>query len=152
MANATVTLSSTTFSQTVEPGDSKVIFASTSGLSPGVCVFADRELMRIERLTGLGNEAVVRRGIDGTVSSRHATNATVYIGRGDQFYHQDPMGLPPIVMLVYPYINVRTGVLWVAQGDEDGPGNAARIWAPVTVAMAAGALGVSTVTVTTPSS
>lgn len=150
MANATVSLSSTTFVQTVEPSDSKVVLASTSGITPGVRLFADRELMQVLSLTGVGNEVVLRRGVDGTSASRHATLAPVYIGRADQFYDSDPRGLPPVTLLVYPYINVVTGVLWVAQGDEAGPGNAGRMWAPVTVAEAQGALGINVITTTTP--
>lgn len=150
MATATVTLSTTTLSQTTEPCESKVILASTSGLTPGVRLYVDRELMAVDRLTGIGNEAVVRRGVDGTAASRHATNTTVTIGRGDQFYQSDPVGLPPSVVPVSPYINVLTGVSWVAQGDEVGPGNAGRIWAPITITQAAGALGVTVLTTTTP--
>jgi hypothetical protein len=128
-----------------------VILASTSGITPGVRLYADRELMSVDRLTGVGNEAVVRRGIEGTAATRHASNTAVYIGRGDQFYSSDPVGLPPIVVPVSPYINVLTGVAWVAQGDEAGPGNAGRLWAPITVTQAAGAFGSTVVTTTTPS-
>lgn len=151
MANATVTLSTTTFNATVEPGDTKLIMGSTSGLAPGVHLCVDRELIAIDRLTGLGNEVVVKRGQDGTAASRHATNTPVYIGRADQFYSTDPVGLPPAVLPVSPYINVRAGRIWVAMGDDLGPGNAGRIWAEVTTAMSAGALGVPVITVTTPS-
>jgi hypothetical protein len=152
MANATASLTSTTFSVTVEPSDTRVLLASTSGISPGVRLYAGRELLGIEVLTGIGNEAIVRRGLEGTAASRHATNETVWIGRADQFSSSDPTGLPPAVLLVYPYINVLTGVAWVAQGDETGPGNAGRIWAPMTVAMSAGALGNQQTTTTVPSS
>jgi hypothetical protein len=151
MANATVSLSTTTFSNTVEPADSRVILASTSGITPGVRLYVDRELMAVDRLTGIGNEAVVLRGIEGTAASRHATNSTIYIGRGDQFYSSDPIGLPPAILPVYPYINVLTGVVWVAQGDEVGAGNAGRIWAPITLAMARDGVGAYQVTTTTPS-
>lgn len=158
MAVATVSLTTTTFTATVEPGDTKVILASATGITPstalpqgGTHLYVDRELMLVERFTGIGNEAVVRRGLDGTAISRHATNATVWIGRGDQFYNTTPMGLPPAVLLVYPYIDVRTGVIWVAQGDESGVGNAGRIWAPMTITLSTDALGNQHVVTTTPS-
>lgn len=151
MALATVSLSSTTFATTVEPSDTLVNLTSTSGIVPGVSVFCDRELMFVERLTGIGTQTIVRRGQDGTSATRHATNSTVWIGRGDQFYNSTPTGLPPAVLLVYPYIDVRTGVIWVAQGDETGPNNAGRVWAQTTQAMVAGALGNQSVVVTTPS-
>lgn len=151
MANATVSLSTTTLSRTVEPSDSKVYLASTSGVTPGVRLFLDRELLAIERLTGIGTEVIVRRGVDGTVASRHATNTAVYIGRPDQFYSTDPVGLPPNELLVYPYINVITGDLWTAEGDESGPGLQGRIWSKVTRSIDAGALGNNQLTVNTPS-
>jgi hypothetical protein len=151
VATATVSLSSTTFATTVEPSDTLVNLASTSGIVPGVLLYCDRELLAVDRLTGIGTQAIVRRGQDGTAATRHATNATVWIGRGDQFYSSTPTGLPPAILPVYPYIDVRTGVIWVAQGDETGVGNAGRIWAAVTIAMVPGSLGNAQTVTTTPS-
>lgn len=151
MAIATVSLSSTLFTSTVEPSDSQVILSSTSGVTPGVRLFCDRELLAVERLTGIGNAAVVRRGVDGTFASRHATDAVVYIGRADQFYASDPIGLPPAVLPIYPYINALTGDVWVAEGDETGPGNAGRVWSKATQSIDAGALGNNQHVVVTPS-
>lgn len=151
---ATVTLSTTTLATTVEPGDSLLTLGSLSSVPLNLLVptrlYVDRELMAVEQITGIGNQVVVRRGTGGTAASRHATNTTVYIGRADQFYTSDPIGLPPVSVQVSPWINVVTGVAWVAQGDEAGPGNAGRIWAPITVTEAAGALGVTVITTTTP--
>ncbi len=151
MALATASLGTTTFSSTVEPGDTQVILSSTSGIAPGVRLFCDRELLAVVMLTGLGNAAVVRRGVDGTSSSRHATNATVWVGRADQFYDSDPYGLPPANLPVYPYINVRTGDVWAAEGDELGPGVSGRVWSKVTQSIDAGALGVNQTNVVIPS-
>lgn len=151
MANATVSLASTTFAATVEPGDTLIQVSSTSGITPGVRLYCDRELLGVERLTGIGTQVIVRRGLEGTSATRHATNTTVWIGRGDQFYGTDPVGLPPSVLLVYPYINVLTGVAWVAQGDEAGAQNAARIWAPITTTLIPGAFGNQVLTTTIPS-
>lgn len=151
MPLATVSLATTTFASTVEPSDTQVVLSSTSGVVPGVRLFCDRELMAVERLTGIGTTVLVRRGVDGTVSSRHATNAPIYIGRADQFYNSDPTGLPPAVLLVYPYINAASGDIWVAEGDEVGAGNAGRIWSKVTQSIDAGALGVNQTTVIIPS-
>lgn len=151
MALATVTLATTTFTGTVEPSDNIVNLSSTSGITPDVCLYVDRELIGVVRLTGIGNQAIVRRGIDGTIASRHATDAPVYIGRADQFYSSDPVGLPPNPPAVYPYINVLTGDLWVAQGDETGADVAGRIWAKITTTLDTGALGIRQRVTTTPS-
>jgi len=158
MANATVTLNTTSFALPVEPGDRVVTFADVTNIpsSPQQAIapleiFVDGELMSLEYSTGIGNQWYVLRGDDGTAATRHATNATVYIGRSDQFYQVDPVGLPPNEMPIYPYINVRTGAIWIAQGDESGPGLQGRVWARVTSTSAAGALGSRVVTVVTPS-
>lgn len=150
MVLATTSLGTTTFATTVEPSDTLVNLASVSGVSVGTRLYCDREMMAVSGLTGIGTQVLVRRGGGGTASARHATNAPVWIGLGHQFYDNDPVGLPPVTMLVYPYINVLTGQAWVAVGDEVGPGNAGRIWQPVSTAVVAGALGNSQVVVTTP--
>lgn len=148
---ATVTLASTSFASAVGAFDTQVNLASTSGIVPGVRLFANREMLCVERLTGIGNNAVVRRGLDGTGSSAHATNETVYIGSPEQFYDIDPQGVPVTGSPVNPYINTRTGVIWVIQGDDVGSGAAARAWQPVTTTQTTGALGVRVTTTTTPS-
>jgi hypothetical protein len=151
MANATVSLNTSTLLVTVEPSDNRIQLASTSGLAPGVRLFLDRELLAVETLTGIGTEAIVRRGVDGTTASRHATNTPVYIGRADQFYASDPVGLPPNELPVSPYINAVTGDIWVATGDESGPGLQGRLWSKVTRSMVPGALGGNAPVIVTPS-
>lgn len=147
---ATVTLGTTTFASPVKETDSQVIFTSLTGISAGMCVFSNRELLTVERLTGIGNAAVVRRGQDGTKQRAHSILETVYIGRPDQFYSFDPQGVPG-TSLTNPHINTQTGVAWVIQGDDIGPGQAAQTWQPVTSAQTIGALGVRVNTTTTPS-
>lgn len=151
MATATVTLSTTTLSATVSVDDCKVVLASLTGVFPGIRLFIDRELMNVLRLTGIGNEICVRRGVDGTSSTRHGGGAVVTIGRGDQFYSMDPRGLMPAQAVpVLPYINVAAGTVWTIVGDDNGPGVDGRIWALVTTTNASGALGTRTTTTTTP--
>lgn len=151
MALATVSLASTTFTTTAEPGDTLVNLASTSGITPDVRLYVDREMLAVVRLTGIGTQAIVRRGLDGTAGSRHATNATIYIGRADQFFTSDPGGLPPSETPVYPYINVVTGDIWVPQGDETGADLNGRVWSKITTSLESGALGIRQRVTTTPS-
>lgn len=150
MATATVTLSTTTLTFAVNADDRQIKVASTSGLTPGVRLYLDRELAEVVSL-GVDSWVNVRRGVDGTGSSRHASGATITIGRADQFYASDPVGLPANEVPVSPYINVLTGVHWLPQGDEIGSGRDGRWWQARTTTYSTGSLGVRT-TETTPAS
>jgi len=132
---ATVTLTSTTLLQTVGASDSQVILASTTGVLPGLRLFVDREMMRVVSLgpTGsLGQLVNVRRGVDSTASAAHSSTSTVWIGTPDQFYYFDPVGRPDATTLVSPWINVRNGAIWFAQGDATPSDSANRWWQQMT--------------------
>ncbi len=148
---ATFTLATTGFSLPVKTIDTRLILTSTSGVVPGVFLFANRELMRVQYLTGVGNEVVVLRGRDGTETRAHGTGETIYIAQGYQLYEQDPQGLAPLNAFVNPHINVRNGTVWVIQGDDEGGGTQARSWQQVTTTQTIGPLGVRVNTTTTPS-
>lgn len=137
------TLSTTSFSAPVGKFDSQVKVASTSGLTPGMRLFADRELMQVVSLD-VSTLVNVRRGIDGTSAERHGTDVTVYTGTGDQFYAHDPVGRPREDLLVSPHINIRTGDVWFAQGDGTATGE--RWWQKQSIGHGVGPLGVRTTT------
>jgi hypothetical protein len=138
---ATVTLSTTTLSTAVGPGDTSILVASTSGLVNGTRLFVDRELMAVAGL-GVGTAVNVIRGVDGTSATPHDSSSLIYIGRADQFYSQDPVGAPPEAIPVSPYINVTTGGIWFAQGDTLPPMFGYRWWQPAVTTYTTGALGV----------
>lgn len=142
---ATVTLTQTTLLAPCGANDTAVTLSSTSGVLPGVRLFMDRELLTVVNV-GIGTTVNVLRGVDGTASAPHAGASVVTIGRGDQFYDSDPVGMPPASPAVSPWINIRTGVNWLAQGDEDGPGVNARFWQAIVNTPSAGALGVRATT------
>lgn len=146
---ATVTLGTTTLVSPAGQGDAQITVASTSGLFIGTLLFVDRELMAVSGF-GVGTQVNVRRGVDGTMATPHASGSTLYIGRADQFYDVTPEGIPPAVIPVSPYINVRTGVVWFALGDTtpSATGTQFRFWQPQTVTYDVGALGVRTATLT----
>lgn len=148
---ATVTLTTTTLAQPLSTTERYVNLTSLSGIAVGTCLFVDREFMSIEQITGIGNIVLCQRGIDATIQAPHNQGATVYAGRADQFFIQDPVGMPPNPIPVFPYINVSNGILWSVQGDDVGGGALARTWQPITTAQTIGALGVRIDTVTTPS-
>lgn len=147
---ATFTLSTTGFAATVAKADTQVIVTDTSGVVPGVFLFANREVFKVIGLTGVGNAVSVLRGREGTETRPHGTGETIYIAQGYQLFQSDPQGLPPVAVLVNPHINVTNGTIWVVQGDDVGPGTDARSWQPVTTTQAPGALGVRVTTSTTP--
>jgi hypothetical protein len=148
---ALFTLATTTFASNVGELDTQVNLTSTTGVVPGIRLFANRECLAVEKLTGVGNYAIVRRGVDGTFNRPHNTQETVYIARPDQLFSTDPVGIPIAGVYSNPHINVFTGTIWVVQGDDSGPGIYARSWQQVTSTQTAGPLGVRTNTTTTPS-
>ena len=118
---ATVTLATTTLAAPVSMDDQYINLVSISGVLIGsnLCVLdggGPAELMDVLGF-GTGNLVKVIRGVDGTRTSAHSPASTVYIGTADQFYSRNPHGEPPDAVLVSPYINVRTGGVWFAQGD-----------------------------------
>lgn len=143
---ATVTLSTTTLSAPVNGFDGVIKVASTAGILPGLRLFVDGEAMTVISL-GIDPYVNVRRGSDGTTAKPHASSQTVYIARGDQLYRQDPKGRPLDEIEVSPWINVRTGSVWFAQGDTAPAGGFAdRWWQLQTTTYDTGALGVTTKT------
>lgn len=142
---ATVTLSTTTLARGCGVTDTRVQVASTSGLLPGMFLFLDRELMEYLRdgvSNGIGTWIDVRRGSGGTAATEHSAGSVMTFGRGDQFYSTDPVGAPPAVVPVSPYINVVTGDVWLMQGDESIGGE--RWWTKRVNTRGIGPLGVRT--------
>lgn len=150
MPVATLTLGSVTLAQSCAAGESPVKFSSATGLTPGVRVFADAELMAItsQGLTDTtGTWFEVRRGVDGTSSSAHSGSITCRYGSADSFYANDPVGAPGPSVPVLPYINVLTGWYWQAMGDDQEGGR--RWWARQLNEHSAGPLGINAETAVT---
>lgn len=145
---ATVTLSTTTLSQSVSSGDGQIKVASTTGMTSGKRLFIDGEVMTVVSLA-VDPWVNVLRGRDGTSATAHSGGVTVYIARADQLYDVDPIGAPDVTFPVSPYINVRTGKVYFAQGDATNP--SIRWWQAQTTTYDVGALGVRT-TVVSPTS
>jgi len=140
---ATVALATTTLTEAVDASAGSIKVASTSGLTAGIRLFVDRELMSVVSL-GLALRVNVLRGVDGTAASSHSSSSAITIGRGDQFYASDPVGAPPAAIEVSPWINVINGSVWYAQGDALG--SSSRWWQNVTTTYGQGALGIRTTT------
>jgi hypothetical protein len=141
---ASVTLSTTTLVNSVGPSADTLVLASTAGVGAGTRLFIDGELLKVNSVAVEGVK--VRRGDSGTAASSHVSGSTVYIGRADQFYSQDPVGTPLSVIPVSPYINVINGSTWFAMGDTVPDGNSARWWQRGTPTYAVGSLGIRTTT------
>lgn len=123
---ATVTLSTTTLQANVSNGETQVKVASTTGLTPGTRLFVEGEVMSVVSL-GVNPWVNVNRGVDGTASLPHNSLATVYIAAPNQLYATNPVGRPPAVIAVSPWINVKDNRVWFAQGDTL-PYNVANRW------------------------
>jgi hypothetical protein len=143
---ATVTLSTATLTYAVGSNDRSVIVSSTTGILPGMRLYADGELMTVESL-GVSPSVNVRRGTDNTSATSHASGVSLYIGRGDQFYTRDPVGSPSPAIAVSPWINAPAGKIWWRQGDATGASAAGAWWQLQVPTYAVGALGVRTQTV-----
>lgn len=143
MAGATVTLSTTTLSAPLSSSSRLLKPASTSGILPGkrLWLAEGKELVRVVALVA-GDQVEVLRGVDGTVASPHVSGSTVYIGEAHEFYSQDPVGRPSETIPVSPYINVRNGSIWFAQGDALPVGQGERWWQRQETEYSVGALGV----------
>lgn len=142
---ATVTLPSTTLGVGVADKDTLVSLVSTSGVYTGLRLYIDGELMKVVSLD-VDPWVRVIRGVDGTAAAPHPSTATVYVGRGDQFYQSDPTGRPPAAIPVSPYINVINGAVWFAQGDIAPSVSANRWWQKQTAIYTLNPLGIRTAT------
>lgn len=136
----------TTLAATLTPRQGIPQLASPSAAAVGGVLVIDREAMDILALTGSGQPRVMR-GASVTAAVEHAIGTAVYIGSRTDLHHTDPVGLPQAGVQAH-WFNLATGVLWVATGDEVGPGTAARVWVPQVITRTIGALGVRQKTVT----
>ena len=147
---ATVTLATTSLALPLGEKDTLVHLVSGSGVVPGIRLYLDRELLTVVGPAPANASGavsfVVLRGREGTQSKMHDSSTLVYIGRGDQFYEQDPEGSPLEAIPVSPWINVRNGRVWLAQGDDAPPGACYRWWQVQTVTYSVGSGGVRTMT------
>ena len=151
---ATYTLTTTGFAAPIGAADTLVTLTSLTGIVVGATnthLFANHELLAVQSLTGVGNQVIVKRGVDGTAARAHGTGETIYVAEAWQLFEMDPEGLAPLATRSNPHINIRNGKVWVIQGDDEGPGTQTRRWAEVTTTQSIGALGVRVDTVTTPS-
>lgn len=143
---ATVTLSTTTLTYQVNASETEVQLASVSGVTPGLRLFIDKELMAVDRVVDDTTKVKVRRGVDGSPAAPHISSSVVTIGRADQFYTADPVGAPASATQVSPYINVLNGKIFYAQGDVASyPGQEVnRWWQEVTTTYGIGPVGIRT--------
>ena len=142
---ATYTLATTTLVNQVGPSDSSVLVASVTGILAGMRLYVDTESMQVLSFGPVSGIVNVKRGVDGTSASTHSSSSTVWIATGDQLYTQNPVGAPPVAVLVLPWINVLTGEIWYPYGDEAATPSL-RWWQKETVTQGVGSLGVRTTT------
>lgn len=137
---ALATLSTTTFAEGVDNKSDRIRVASTSGMVPGIRLYANGELMTVLRID-VDPWVVVTRGVDSTSATPHSSGETIYVGRADQFYSSPPVGRPPSPVLVSPYIDAVAGKVYFAQGDNQPSATAVRWWQEQTTTYTPGSLG-----------
>lgn len=139
-------LNSTTLAKSIGTQDTLIPLTSVANITRGDVLFVDQEAMPIKSLitTTSPPQAVVSRT---GRSALHGIGATVYTGSPALFYTSDPVGAAPAGQQYY-WINTKTGVIWVAQGDEVGPGSATRYWVQQVNVPSIGAFGVRVFTPT----
>lgn len=147
---ATVTLASTTLAEGCDGAATRLKVTSTSGMYTGLRLFVggagnDGELVKVMRLD-VDPWVIVTRGVDGSRAQPHVSGDTVYVGRADQFYCCPPMGRPDAAVAVSPYIDVRAGLIYFAQGDTTPSTSANRWWQQQTNTRTSQPLGVLTST------
>ena len=148
---ATTTLSTTTLATGCTDRDTRIQLASTSGVRPGLFLWFDGEAVEVRRID-VDPWIIVKRGVAGSMALPHSSGVPVYIARADQLYEGPPMGRPEGAVLVSPYIDVRAGKLYFAQGDTTPSGTAVRWWQEQTNTRVAGPLGSTTSTLNPTSS
>lgn len=139
---ATVTLSTTTLTNGINPGDDSLVLGSVTGIIRGYRLWIDKELLAVLSVDSASNRVTAKRGSDGTNAARHSSSSLVTIGSPQHFYSSDPLGAPAPVIPVSPYINVLNGKVWLAQGDATDLSY--RWWQEVTSSYGIGPLGIRT--------
>lgn len=134
----------TTLLKSVLSSDTFIPLLSVAGIKAGDVIFIDAEAMPTDQhkspyVGTMSGVYVARTGR----AAAHGIGATVYTGPASAFATVDPVGVPPAGSQPW-VINTKTGVIWVAQGDEAGPGTANRYWQAQTTVPGTAALGVRT--------
>jgi|SRR6185503_1155913 len=142
---ATVTLATTALDAPLDATSKRLKLVSTAGVLPGMSLWIDRELVDVTRIE-VDPWVEVQRGVDGTLATPHVSSSVVYIGNADQFYATDPVGRPIEAIPISPWINVRNGKVWFAQGDVLPNGFGDRWWQEQVITRDVGALGIRTKT------
>ncbi len=131
--SAQTALTSTTLSVAVtQPLGNAVTVTANTGITAGVRLYVDKELMFVNSINTTTNIAQVRRGLGegGTSGVTHAAGATVYIipvgsAVGQAYRVNDPSGTCTATNEAYlPVINTKTGAIWDCVQQETNAANA----------------------------
>lgn len=142
---ASIIPSFTTLLKSIGSGDTFVPLTSVAGIVKGYVLYVDSEAMPVGVV--VSNSAIPGVNVARTGrAASHGIGATVYYGPPSSFATTNPVGVPPAGSVAW-VINTITGQIWVAQGDEAGPGAANRYWQLQVSTPGIGALGVRTVSV-----
>ena len=145
---ASIIPNKTTLLKAVGTADTFIPLTNVANINKGDVIFVDQEAMptSITKPAQTGNIPGVFVARTGRAAS-HGPGATVYTGPPTMYFAtNDPVGVPSAGSQPY-WINVKTGAVWVAQGDEAGPGSANRFWQLQVSTPGLGPLGIRTTTI-----
>jgi hypothetical protein len=142
---ASIIPNQTALAKSIVSADTIIPLVSMANINKGDVLYMDMEAMPTSKtlspnFTSTPPTVVVARS--GRASS-HAAGVTVYTGPPSAFVVVDPTGVPAPGSQPWQ-INTLNGRIWVAQGDEGGPGVGNRFWLLQSTIPGIGALGVRT--------
>src|SRR5579872_2986599 len=106
------TLISTTTAQAVSASAQGIPVASASGITAGMDIYIDRELMAVNSVSG--KTLIVTRGVQGAAEA-HMSGVSVLAGQPQWFYNVDASGSCSSTAAT-PYVNVSDGLQFTCQG------------------------------------
>lgn len=147
-------LNSSTLAAGVESGSlGSIRLASIANIAKGdliAVVGTDgnvKEAMFVKATPITGTDFVrVTRGVAGTAATSHQIGLTVYTGSSAVFESKDPHGIPLAPPRMNPWINLKNGNVWFAEGESVGPDTGARYWQLLTPTYATGTFGIPSIT------
>ena len=142
---ASIIPNQTALAKAIVASDTIIPLVSMANVNKGDVLFVDSEAMPTSKTVApnlVSTPPAVLVARSGRAVA-HGAGALVYTGPPAAFVTVNPSGVPAAGSVAWQ-INTLTGQIWVAQGDEAGPGAQNRFWQLQSTIPGIGALGVRT--------
>lgn len=114
----------TTLSANLSATATTASLTATASVAAGQFAFVDREMILVTSVNTTANTITIQRGQGGTAASAHDNAERIFITAGGDYHTTDPdygqdcnRGVGQAAVL--PWINLRTGNIWVCPGGTD---------------------------------